>query len=102
MVCMQPSSVAGESGFLTTGHNAYAYYSTNSFTTMLQGMNFIAGCLLLFMEEEDAFWCLTTIVEQLLSGYFSTTMAASQVQQLLIRASIKSYLYTNPKSQETA
>ena len=45
----------------------------------VQGMNFIAGCLLLFMEEEDAFWCLTTIVEQLLSGYFSTTMAASQV-----------------------
>ena len=45
-------------------------------------MNFIAGCLLLFMEEEDAFWCLTTIVEQLLSGYFSTTMAASQVWPL--------------------
>jgi len=42
-------------------------------------MNFIAGCLLLFMEEENAFWCLTTIVEDLLPGYFSTTMAASQV-----------------------
>ncbi len=45
----------------------------------MQGMNFIAGCLLLFMEEEDAFWCLTNIVEDLLPGYFSTTMAASQV-----------------------
>ena len=44
----------------------------------MQGMNFIAGCLLLFMEEQDAFWCLTTIVEKLLPGYFDTTMAGSQ------------------------
>lgn len=42
-------------------------------------MNFVAGCLLLFMDEEDAFWCLTVIVEKLLPGYFDTTMAASQV-----------------------
>jgi Rab-GTPase-TBC domain len=27
-----------------------------------QGMNFVAGCLLLFMEEEDAFWALCVIV----------------------------------------
>lgn len=47
----------------------------------LQGMNFVAGCLLLFMEEEDAFWCLAVIVEQLLPGYFDTTMAASQVHE---------------------
>ena len=45
----------------------------------MQGMNFVAGCLLLFMEEEDAFWCLAVIVEKLLPGYFDTTMAASQV-----------------------
>ena len=45
----------------------------------LQGMNFVAGCLLLFMDEEDAFWCLTTIIEDLLPGYFSTTMVAPQV-----------------------
>ena len=43
-------------------------------------MNFVAGCLLLFMDEEDAFWCLTTIIEDLLPGYFSTTMVAPQVQ----------------------
>ena len=46
---------------------------------MLQGMNFIAGCLLLFMAEEDAFWCLAVIVEELLPGYFSLAMVAPQV-----------------------
>ena len=47
---------------------------------MLQGMNFIAGCLLLFMAEEDAFWCLAVIVEELLPGYFSLAMVAPQVR----------------------
>ena len=46
---------------------------------MSQGMNFIAGCLLLFMAEEDAFWCLAVIVEELLPGYFSLAMVAPQV-----------------------
>lgn len=46
---------------------------------VLQGMNFIAGCLLLFMAEEDAFWCLAVIVEELLPGYFSLAMVAPQV-----------------------
>ena len=45
----------------------------------LQGMNFVAGFLLLFMNEEDAFWCLCTIVEDLLPGYFSHAMVAPQV-----------------------
>ncbi len=42
-------------------------------------MNFVAGFLLLFMNEEDAFWCLAAIVEDLLPGYFSHAMVAPQV-----------------------
>ena len=34
-------------------------------------MNFIAAFLLVFMEEENAFWTLRCIVEQLLPDYFS-------------------------------
>lgn len=45
----------------------------------VQGMNFIAGCLLLFMDEEDTFWCLAIIVEELLPGYFSMAMTEPQV-----------------------
>ncbi len=36
-------------------------------------MNFIAGGLLIFLEEENAFWMLCYVVENLLSGYFSKT-----------------------------
>lgn len=45
----------------------------------LQGMNFVAGCLLLFMDEEDAFWSLACVIEDLLPGYFSTAMVEPQV-----------------------
>jgi hypothetical protein len=34
-------------------------------------MNFITAGLLVFMEEEDAFWMLTHIVEKLLPHYFN-------------------------------
>lgn len=42
-------------------------------------MNFVAACLLLFMDEEDAFWALAVIIEDLLPGYFSTAMVEPQV-----------------------
>ena len=42
-------------------------------------MNFVAGALLLFMDEEDAFWCLAVIVEDLLPGYFSVALLEPQV-----------------------
>ncbi len=47
-----------------------------------QGMNFVAGCLLLFMDEEDAFWSLACIIEDLLPGYYSTAMVEPQVRLL--------------------
>eukprot|EP00887_Chlorella_sp_A99_P001132 scaffold14.g1132.t1 len=49
-----------------------------------QGLNFIAAAFALFMEEEDAFWCLAAVVEDLLPGYFETRMVAPQVDQLVL------------------
>eukprot|EP00026_Physarum_polycephalum_P005111 Phypoly_transcript_05139.p1 GENE.Phypoly_transcript_05139~~Phypoly_transcript_05139.p1 ORF type:complete len:625 (+),score=69.95 Phypoly_transcript_05139:59-1933(+) len=40
-----------------------------------QSMNFVAGTLLVFMEEEEAFWMLVYIVEELLHDYFIPCMA---------------------------
>ncbi len=42
-------------------------------------MNFIAGWALLFMDEEDAFWVLATVVEDLLPGFYSKNMISIQV-----------------------
>lgn len=34
------------------------------------------------MDEEDTFWCLAIIVEELLPGYYSMAMVEPQVQPL--------------------
>lgn len=57
-----------------------AYSLHNPGVGYCQGMNFIAGCLLLFMNEEDAFYCLCTIVGEILAGYYSVNMMATQVR----------------------
>lgn len=34
-------------------------------------MNFLAGTLLIFMDEEEAFWMLVYLVEELLPNYYA-------------------------------
>lgn len=34
----------------------------------------------MFMNEEDAFYCLCTVVEDILPGYYATDMQATQVR----------------------
>jgi hypothetical protein len=47
-----------------------------------QGMNLLAAALLLVMEEDDAFWCLVTIVERLLpANYYTSNLLVSQADQ---------------------
>lgn len=49
-----------------------------------QGTGMIASSLLLLMEEEDAFWMLSTIVEDILpaSYYSSTLLGKSSLQNM--------------------
>lgn len=48
-----------------------------------QGMNFIAGLLLLFHQPEDAFWHLCSIIEHLLPNQFDTDMLPAVVDKLV-------------------
>lgn len=58
-----------------------------------QGTSMIAASLLLFLEEEDAFWMLCTIVEDLLpASYYSTTLAGVQADQRVLRALVTACL----------
>lgn len=43
-------------------------------------MNFVAGTLLLFLDEEEAFYCLCALVEDILPGYYAVDMVATQVR----------------------
>ncbi|RUP46049.1 putative GTPase-activating protein gyp3 [Jimgerdemannia flammicorona] len=50
-----------------------------------QSLNYIAGMLLLFMDEEEAFWMLvTTILEFLPEGMYDVTMEGANVDQSVL------------------
>lgn len=58
-----------------------------------QGIGMIVAFLLLFLEEEDVFWTMTAIIEDLLpSSYFSTTLLGVQADQRVLRQLIVGYL----------
>ncbi|XP_021370543.1 small G protein signaling modulator 3 homolog isoform X1 [Mizuhopecten yessoensis] len=58
-----------------------------------QGTGVIASSLLLFMEEEDAFWMMCAIIEDLLpASYYSSTLIGIQADQRVMRQLIISYL----------
>ncbi|XP_060572376.1 small G protein signaling modulator 3 homolog [Ruditapes philippinarum] len=58
-----------------------------------QGTGVIAASLLLFMEEEDTFWMMCAIIEDLLpASYYSSTLLGIQADQRVLRQLITSYL----------
>ncbi|KAL4236317.1 TBC1 domain member 2A [Mactra antiquata] len=51
-----------------------------------QGLNRLAAIALLFLDEEDSFWCLVAIVDYLLPAeYFSSTLMAAQADQRVLK-----------------
>lgn len=56
-----------------------AYSWKNSCVGYCQAMNFLTAGLLVFMNEEEAFWMLAYIVEKLLPNYFNESLVGSRV-----------------------
>jgi hypothetical protein len=56
-----------------------AYSLRNPSLGYCQGMNFLAGFLLLWLQEEQAFWMLVYLVEDVLLDYFGRSMIGSLV-----------------------
>ncbi|EDV28245.1 uncharacterized protein TRIADDRAFT_20607 [Trichoplax adhaerens] len=51
-----------------------------------QGTGMVAASFLLFLEEEDAFWLLATVMEDLMpSSYYSSTLIGVQADQRVLR-----------------
>lgn len=46
-----------------------------------QAMNIVAAALLIYMSEEQAFWCLSTVCDTMLPGYYSKTMYGTLLDQ---------------------
>lgn len=53
-----------------------AYCLRNPSIGYCQAMNFVAGTLLLVLNEDDAFWALCCIIEDIVEGYYTKDMAA--------------------------
>lgn len=64
-----------------------AYSRRNPKVGYCQGMNLITACLLLIMPTaEDAFWFLTSIIENILpQGYYDQSLIASRADQQVLR-----------------
>ncbi|KAG7172311.1 Small G protein signaling modulator 3-like [Homarus americanus] len=57
------------------------------------GTGMVAASLLLFLEEEEAFWVMCTIVEDLLpASYYSSTLLGVQADQRVLAALVSTYL----------
>ncbi|CAG8673992.1 3784_t:CDS:2 [Acaulospora morrowiae] len=62
---------------------AFSLYSPN--IGYCQSLNYVAGILLLFMEEEKAFWTLVTIIHDYLpENMYDITMEGSNVDQAVL------------------
>jgi hypothetical protein len=58
-----------------------------------QSLNFLAGMMLIFMQEVDVFWLLLTVIERLLpTDYYTKTMVGTYVDQYVLMHIVKKCL----------
>ncbi|KAM4747929.1 TBC1 domain family member 2B [Rhinophrynus dorsalis] len=63
-----------------------AYSWRNPDIGYCQGLNRLAAIALLYLDQEDAFWCLVTIVEVFMPrDYYTKTLLGSQVDQRVFK-----------------
>ena len=69
------SGLGGDEGMAKLRKVLVCYSVHYPYIGYVQGMGFIVGFLLLFMEEQDAFWMLTWLIEDILPPqYFAPSM----------------------------
>lgn len=59
-----------------------------------QGMNIITAALLIFMDEEEAFWTLYVLCEKLVPGYYTKTMYGALLDQRVLEELINRHIPT--------
>lgn len=67
-----------------------AYAIRNGYIGYCQSMNYLAGLMLLHMEEENAFWTLSALIETILPpNYYSPSLVGGRVDQQVFQSCLK-------------
>lgn len=66
-----------------------AYSWKNPQVGYCQAMNIVLAALLVFMSEEQAFWCLNTLCETMVPGYYSKTMYGTLLDQRIFESLVE-------------
>ncbi|KAI8639361.1 rab-GTPase-TBC domain-containing protein [Parasitella parasitica] len=69
-----------------------AYSWKNPEIGYCQAMNIVASSLLIYMTEEQAFWTLNSLVDQLCPGYYSSSMYGILLDQVVLEELVKEYI----------
>ncbi|EGV64742.1 GTPase activating protein (GAP) [Yamadazyma tenuis] len=66
-----------------------AYSWKNPQVGYCQAMNIVTAALLIFMSEEQAFWCLNVLCERIVPGYYSKTMYGTLLDQRVFESLVE-------------
>ncbi|CAH6720581.1 GTPase-activating protein GYP2 [[Candida] jaroonii] len=66
-----------------------AYSWKNPGVGYCQAMNIVVAALLIFMSEEQAFWCLNVICDRIVPGYYSKTMYGTLLDQKVFESLVQ-------------
>ncbi|KAI7905943.1 rab-GTPase-TBC domain-containing protein [Cokeromyces recurvatus] len=69
-----------------------AYSWINPELGYCQAMNIVTSSLLIYMTEEQAFWALNMLVDQLCPGYYSSSMYGVLLDQVVLEELVKEYM----------
>jgi hypothetical protein len=69
----------------------YTYVKRNPTIGYCQGLNFIVGRMIQYMNEEEAFWTLTMILETILPLDFYCNMVGVLVDQQVFKELVRQY-----------